>query len=139
MITNKAIRDKIRQRAAYACEYCSVTETDTGGLLTIDHFQPQSKGGNDDLDNLIYCCNRCNSYKYNYFPTSSNQSPIWNPRKNNRPQHFFVLDNGQLKGLTPIGQTTIDFLRLNRPALIKYRQHKKLEPKNFNYYNIINN
>jgi len=47
MITNKALRAQIRQRAAFACEYCGVIETDTGGLLTIDHFQPSSKGGND--------------------------------------------------------------------------------------------
>ena len=43
MITNKALRNQVRQRAAFACEYCGVNETDTGGLLTIDHFHPKSK------------------------------------------------------------------------------------------------
>ena len=125
MITDQIIRDEVRRRADFACEYCGVTEVDTAGLLTIDHFQPSSKEGNDDLENLVYCCNRCNSYKHDYFPTSPNQLHLWNPRNNNRSQHFFELENGQLKGLTPKGQITIDLLRLNRPALIKYRQYKK--------------
>jgi len=125
MITDKIIRGKVRQRAGCACEYCGVRETDTGGLLTIDHFQPQSKGGSDDLENLIYCCNRCNSYKYNYFPSSPTQPVIWNPRITSRNQHFFELDNGNLKGLSAEGIATINLLRLNRISLIKYRLQKK--------------
>lgn len=53
------IREKVRSRAGFACEYCGVTETDTGGMLTIDHFQPKTKGGSDKCDNLIYCCSPC--------------------------------------------------------------------------------
>lgn len=126
MITDKTIRDKIRQRADYACKYCGVTETDTGGLLTIDHFQPQSKGGNDYLQNLIYCCNRCNSYKYSYFPILPSDPKIWNPRTTTRNQHFFELENGHLKGLTTEGLATINLLRLNRLPLINYRLQKKV-------------
>jgi len=125
MITNKALRDQIRQRAAFACEYCGVTETDTGGLLTIDHFQPRSKGGSDDSENLIYCCNRCNSFKYNYYPTTNKDPSIWNPRQSLKNIHFFELTNGHLKALTPVGKTGVDLLRFNRPALIKYRLQKK--------------
>ncbi len=125
MITDKTVRDKVRQRAEYSCEYCGVSETDTGGLLTIDHYQPQSKGGTDHLENLIYCCNRCNSYKYNYYPVLPSEPIIWNPRITSRNQHFFELENGYLKALTPQGVATIDLLRLNRPSLIKYRLQKK--------------
>ncbi len=32
------LRDRVRIRARFACEFCEVTETDTGGELTIDHF-----------------------------------------------------------------------------------------------------
>jgi 5-methylcytosine-specific restriction endonuclease McrA len=63
MTISDEIRNRVRQRADFVCEYCGVTETDTGGILTIDHFQPKSRGGSDDPDNLIYCCNRCNQYK----------------------------------------------------------------------------
>lgn len=56
MTITDQMREQVRQRANFACEYCGVTETDTGGQLTIDHFHPRSKGGDDDLDNLLYCC-----------------------------------------------------------------------------------
>jgi len=125
MNISKALRDQIRQRAAFACEYCGVTETDTGGLLTIDHYRPQSKGGSDEPENLIYCCSRCNSYKYNYFPASDKEPYIWNPTLSSRGQHFFELDDGQLKALTSIGKATISLLRLNRIQLVQYRLQKK--------------
>ena len=64
------VRQIIRQRAHYACEFCGVTETDAGGELTIDHFHLQTKGGTDILENLLYCCYRCNQYKADYWPTS---------------------------------------------------------------------
>jgi len=53
MSVSPEIRGQVRQRARCACEFCGISETDVGSLLTIDHFQPQSKGGSDDLDNLI--------------------------------------------------------------------------------------
>ena len=31
------------RNALGACEYCGVTETDSGGPLTVDHFQPQAR------------------------------------------------------------------------------------------------
>ncbi len=51
-----AVRRTVRQRAHFACEYCGLREADVSGELTIDHFQPTSKGGSDALENLIYCC-----------------------------------------------------------------------------------
>lgn len=60
------IRERVRKYANFACEFCGVSETDTGGLLTIDHYQPKTKGGKDNFENLLYCCTRCNQYKMNY-------------------------------------------------------------------------
>ena len=37
------IREQVRQRANFACEFCGVSESDTGNLLTVDHFQPKRK------------------------------------------------------------------------------------------------
>jgi HNH endonuclease len=48
--------EEVRGRYHNRCGYCSVSETETGGELTIDHFQPVSAGGNDSDDNLVYCC-----------------------------------------------------------------------------------
>jgi 5-methylcytosine-specific restriction endonuclease McrA len=64
MTVPAATWEQVRQRAALSCEFCGVTEADTGGRLTVDHFQPTAKRGTDDPDNLIYCCFRCNQYKH---------------------------------------------------------------------------
>lgn len=63
MTVSREDAELVRVRAGQACEYCGVTETDCGGLLTIDHHRPQSHGGADGVDNLVYCCWRCNLYK----------------------------------------------------------------------------
>jgi len=125
MTIKKAVLEQVRQRAKGACEYCGITENDAGGLLTIDHYHPQSKGGSDHIDNLIYCCNRCNTYKFNYFPKNKGDEGIWNPRKEPYSRHFFELDNGELKALSTIGEKTIRLLRLNRSPLISYRFQRK--------------
>jgi 5-methylcytosine-specific restriction endonuclease McrA len=65
-----SLQREIRDRAHGACEYCGVTETDSRGHLTVDHFKPQSHGGTDDPSNLLYCCWRCNLYKADYWPTT---------------------------------------------------------------------
>jgi hypothetical protein len=119
------IREHVRERAGFACEFCGVTETDTGGQLTIDHFQPKAKGGDDSLDNLLYCCPRCNQYKLDYWPTRPEEPALWNPRHKPAAQHFLELDDGTLHPLTPIGAFTLRRLRLNRPPLVAYRLRRR--------------
>ncbi len=119
------IREQVRQRAHFACEFCSVTEADTGGQLTIDHFKPRARGGGNSLGNLVYCCVRCNQYKQDYWPTSSDDPSLWNPRLEPALQHFLNLDDGILYPLTPTGALTLKRLRLNRPPLVAYRLSKQ--------------
>lgn len=115
------LRTTVRQRAGFACEYCGVTETDTGGELTIDHFQPRAHGGADVLDNLLYCCNRCNQYKLAYWPARPDAPMVWNPRATPRDDHFLLLADGTLYPRSAIGAFTLTRLRLNRPPLVAYR------------------
>jgi len=111
----------IRRRANYQCEYCTVSEVNYGGELTVDHFHPVSKGGNNELENLVYCCNKCNSYKHNYFPENEDDPRLWNPRIDNYNDHFITLENGVLHALTNQADFTIKLLRLNRKQLVSYR------------------
>lgn len=120
-----AIREQVRQRARFACEFCGVTETDTGGLLTVDHFRPQGKGGTEDLANLAYCCVRCNQYKQDYWPPSQSEPVLWNPRETPSSRHFVELETGHLHPLTAVGAFTLRWLRLNRPPLVAWRLHKR--------------
>jgi hypothetical protein len=96
-------------------------------LLTVDHVFPSSKGGSDDIDNLVYCCFRCNQYKAAYWPSSSNAVELWNPRRDPKQDHFLELANGDLYAITPKGAATIDRLRLNRPDLIEHRLRVRMD------------
>lgn len=111
----------VRQQANFACEYYGLSEDDVSGELTIDHYRPQSKGGSDHLENLVYCCIWCNQRKLNYWPDDSSKLYLFNPRQDSAADHFLMLDDGNLSALTEIGALTIRRLQLNRPALIAYR------------------
>jgi HNH endonuclease len=125
MSLTASIREQVRQRAQCACEFCGITEIDTGGLLTIDHFQPRSKTGSDVLENLIYACITCNQYKQDYWPATEAAPIFWNPRQEPASQHFVEQENGELTALTPVGVFTIRRLRLNRSQLIAARQRRQ--------------
>lgn len=125
MTVDAHLREQVRRRAHFACEFCEVTETDTGGELTIDHFRPQAKGGTDHFDNLLYCCSRCNQYKLDYWPARLEDVSLWNPRSSPRAAHFLELEDGILHPLTQIGAFTIKRLRLNRVPLVAYRRRRR--------------
>ena len=125
MTISNTVREQVRQRANFACEYCGVTETNSGGGLTIDHFQPQSQGGSDDLENLIYCCHRCNEYKSDFWPRNETASSLWNPRLSSPDTHFLETEDGVLHATSAVGRFTLQWLRLNRSALITHRLQKR--------------
>ena len=106
------VRPLVRQRAGHACE------------LTVDHFQPQSQGGVDTLDNLIYACYRCNQYKLDYWPAKLEDPRLWNPRNEPASAHFVETGDGTLRPLTATGAFTLARLRLNRSSLVAHRQRK---------------
>jgi 5-methylcytosine-specific restriction endonuclease McrA len=54
------------------CWYCGLQLTPWKNF-SIDHFEPTSKGGTDDINNLVPSCSSCNSAK--------NNTPIDNFRK----------------------------------------------------------
>jgi hypothetical protein len=127
MTISLALRDDVRRRAGFVCEYCGTSETDAGAELTIDHFCPTSKGGADTLDNLVYCCPRCNEYKLDFWPESASAPSLWNPRTEPSTHHLTETEDGILHPLTGMGALTIQRLRLNRPALIARRLQNRKE------------
>ena len=127
MTITREARDDVRRRAHFACEYCGVTETDTAGELTLDHYHPQAKGGGDDLGNLLYCWMRCNQYKGDYWPTDARKPRLWNPRIESASRHFVHVEDGSLYALTTIGRFTLQRLRLNRAPLVAYRHRQQVQ------------
>jgi len=62
-MVSEALRQSVRALYGFRCGYCGVTEAESGGQLEMDHFRPQSHGGEDELNNLVYCCPTCNRLK----------------------------------------------------------------------------
>ena len=120
-----ARRETVRQRANFACEFCGIAETDTDDVMTLDHYCPQSRGGENNADNLIYACRFCNEFKINYWPQQPGDQKLWNPRNESRETHFIAQDDGTLLPITDVGRFTLGLLCLNRPALIALRARNR--------------
>jgi len=67
MIKREAISKKLRfevfKRDCFSCQYCGKKSPEV--ILHIDHIQPLSKGGKNDILNLITSCQDCNLGKKN--------------------------------------------------------------------------
>ncbi len=60
------IRQIIRERAKYICEYCHSSECLSANRFTIDHVIPKSLSDSDQINNLALACRRCNERRYNF-------------------------------------------------------------------------
>jgi hypothetical protein len=120
----------VRERYAFCCGYCGVSEADVGGELTVDHFRPVSAGGDHSEANLVYACVRCNQYKGALLPEAMDRAQerrLLHPLRDDLLAHIREDEStGRLEGLTATGRFHIAALRLNRPALIVHRQRRYL-------------
>lgn len=60
-MVRKSIRFEVFKRDSFTCQYCGRQTPQT--ILEIDHIIPKSKGGTDDINNLITSCFDCNRGK----------------------------------------------------------------------------
>lgn len=121
----------MRGRYDFRCGYCGVSEVDTGGELTVDHYQPLAAGGGDEDDNLVYACARCNQYKAASFPDAAALAAgrrALHPLRDNLSAHLSEdPQSGRLEGITETGRFHISLLRLNRFPLIQRRLRLRLD------------
>ena len=65
-ITQKT-KHEVYERDDYVCQYCGIWCYESWSVdpsaLTIDHMLPHTVGGQDNIENLITCCRRCNGIK----------------------------------------------------------------------------
>lgn len=54
----KSVRFEVFKRDSFTCQYCGKAAPDV--VLHVDHIKPVSKGGDNDLLNLITSCADCN-------------------------------------------------------------------------------
>ena len=55
----KSVRFEVFKRDKFTCQYCGASAPDV--ILEIDHIRPVSKGGTNDILNLVTACRDCNS------------------------------------------------------------------------------
>ena len=58
---SKKLRFEVFKRDSFKCQYCGKCAPDV--ILEVDHIEPVSKGGDNDVMNLITACNDCNAGK----------------------------------------------------------------------------
>lgn len=116
-------RERARERFGRRCGYCGVHEDDVGATLTLDHHQPRAHGGEDQSDNLVYACPRCNDHKGSYWHEDTPPHVrLLHPGRDDLGAHLREDDDGSIAGTTPEGAFFVTRLRLNRPQLVAYRR-----------------
>ncbi len=118
MVIPKSLYEAVRRRAQFRCEYCHYPELLSSAPLSIDHIEPQSLGGSDDLNNLALACRRCNERRYNFTtgidPETETEVPLFNPRQQQWSEHFIWSGDAlRIIGTTPTGRATCKRLDLN--------------------------
>lgn len=121
------LRQFVRKRAKYHCEYCKRSEEVQGDRFHIEHIVPRSAGGETREDNLCLACDLCNGSKYNFQtgidPETNDEVPLFNPRIQEWSDHFKISDDyREIIGLTATGRATINRLKINRDYVVRARQ-----------------
>lgn len=61
MAISPKLRFEVFKRDGFTCQYCGRKTPEV--VLEVDHIIPKSKGGGDELENLVTSCWECNRGK----------------------------------------------------------------------------
>jgi hypothetical protein len=119
------MRQKVKERANYCCEYCLIHQEDFFLPFEIDHIISLRHDGKTVLNNLALSCGTCNRMKAADIGTYLNEklefTRLFNPRNDTWILHFEI-NHGEILPLTSIAQATIKLLDLNNSDRIILRQ-----------------
>lgn len=124
---DRRTRILVAERAGNFCEYCRTPAEFSTDDFAVEHVMPKSRGGTDDIDNLAWSCQGCNSRKFTAIegldPITGSKTPLFDPRSDLWAEHFQWSDDGlRLLGRTPVGRATIERLELNRLGAVNIRR-----------------
>lgn len=123
---DEGLRKLVWHRARDRCEYCLIPQAATPYFtFHVEHMiAKQHREATDEPLQLALACNRCNAYKG---PNLSSIDPetqqivlFFNPRQDAWHDHF-MLQSGEVVGLTPSGRATVRLLNMNAPHRIELR------------------
>ncbi len=120
-------RQRIIDRAGALCEYCRSPLLFSTAPFSIEHIEPQARGGRTTLANLALSCQGCNGHKSTRTtaldPVAGQSAPLYHPRRDRWRDHFaWNADFSEIVGLTPTGRATVDALHLNREGVVNLRR-----------------
>lgn len=120
----RELEELIWSRAHRCCEYCQHPEEFSELPFEIDHIIATKHRGETTQSNLALSCFYCNSYKGpNIAGRDTNDDELtrlYHPRNDTWSEHF-GWNEAELLGLTDVGRTTIDVLRINHPDAVDVR------------------
>jgi hypothetical protein len=121
-----ALRRLVEDRARGRCEYCLLPAEVAFFAHEVDHVIAEKHGGVTEDANLAYTCWRCNRHKGtdlgSFDPETGAFSMLFNPRTQLWREHFALDGDGQLRGLTPAGRTTVWLLQINTTERVHERR-----------------
>jgi hypothetical protein len=117
----------IQERAKHTCEYCKFPVRFSPNPFHVEHIVPLQAGGTNDLDNLAFACDGCNTNKWAYTtwpdPASGQAVRLFHPRTDDWNDHFqWNADFTKILAQTAVGRASADLLQLNREGLVNIRQ-----------------
>lgn len=122
---DSALRAFVWRRAGDACEYCHLPQAFDAFPFQVDHIISEKHHGATAADNLALSCYHCNLHKgpniAGIDPQSGQMTRLFHPRRDEWPDHF-GWNEAEVRGLTPIGRTTIDVLQVNAPDRLQHRE-----------------
>ncbi len=120
-----SLRRLVHDRARGLCEYCLTPETAQFTPYEVDHIIALKHEGATTLENLAFCCARCNKHKGSDIASIDQRTgeivSLFNPRRDNWAEHFQV-DDAQIVPLTAIAHVTVQLLQLNHPNRMAERE-----------------
>jgi len=120
------LKDLIRQRAEFRCEYCRMPERFLSYYrFEPDHIRPRKFDGITAEENLARACPASNRHKGPLMaaldPDSGEIVRLFNPRLDAWGEQF-VYRSQRIWSLTAIGRATIWTLRMNSAEYIQLRE-----------------
>lgn len=72
----KSTRFAVLKRDRFRCKYCGISAEEADEPLQIDHVKPVSKGGTNDIINLVASCFACNNGKRDELLTQNTEFEV---------------------------------------------------------------
>ncbi|MBE9057411.1 HNH endonuclease [Sphaerospermopsis sp. LEGE 08334] len=121
------LQTKIRRCFGDCCVYCRTAEYLTVSTFEFEHIIPRSAGGETVFENLCLSCPSCNRYKATrqtaIDPNTQEEVKLFHPQQQRWIDHFtWNEDHTEIIGLTAVGRSTINALKMNRPQLTRVRK-----------------